>query len=79
MKKLNTVLFIGLVILLSWSPKNNDSKNTKIQKETTSNNQVNSENMKLGAFSISLNVKDIKASKLFYENLGFNVLAGILK
>ena len=79
MKKLNTVLFIGLVILLSWSPKNNDSKNTKIQKETTSNNQINSENMKLGAFSISLNVKDIKASKLFYENLGFNVLAGDIK
>lgn len=32
--------------------------------------------MKLGAFSISLNVKDIKMSKEFYENLGFSVLAG---
>jgi catechol 2,3-dioxygenase-like lactoylglutathione lyase family enzyme len=32
--------------------------------------------MKLGAFSISLSVKDINASKLFYENLGFTVLAG---
>jgi predicted lactoylglutathione lyase len=32
--------------------------------------------MKLGAFSISLNVKDIKASKEFYENLGFNVFGG---
>ena len=30
--------------------------------------------MKLGAFSVSLNVKDIKASKAFYENLGFQVL-----
>jgi len=27
--------------------------------------------MKLGAFSISLTVKDIKASKAFYEKLGF--------
>jgi lactoylglutathione lyase len=27
--------------------------------------------MKLGAFSISLNVKDLNASKEFYENLGF--------
>jgi len=27
--------------------------------------------MKLGAFSISLNVKDIVASKAFYETLGF--------
>lgn len=32
--------------------------------------------MKLGAFSISLNVKDINASKAFYENLGFSVFAG---
>lgn len=32
--------------------------------------------MKLGAFSISLNVKNIEASKLFYENLGFTVFAG---
>ena len=32
--------------------------------------------MKLGAFSISLNVSDIKASKEFYENLGFIVFAG---
>ena len=34
--------------------------------------------MKLGAFSVSLNVKDIKSSKAFYENLGFKVLAGDL-
>ena len=32
--------------------------------------------MKLGAFSASLNVKDLKASRQFYENLGFQVLAG---
>ena len=37
------------------------------------------ENMKLGAFSVSLSVKDINASKQFYENLGFTVLAGDLK
>lgn len=33
-------------------------------------------NMKLGAFSASLNVKDIKASKEFYETLGFTKFAG---
>ena len=33
-------------------------------------------NMKLGAFSISLNVKDIHKSKEFYETLGFKVFAG---
>jgi len=32
--------------------------------------------MKLGAFSISLSVKDIQVSKKFYENLGFEVFAG---
>lgn len=32
--------------------------------------------MKLGAFSVSLSVKDIYKSKLFYENLGFQVLGG---
>ena len=32
--------------------------------------------MQLGAFSISLAVKDIEASKLFYEKLGFTVFMG---
>ncbi|GAA4972809.1 VOC family protein [Algibacter aquimarinus] len=32
--------------------------------------------MKLGAFSASLSVKDIHASKQFYETLGFSVYAG---
>jgi lactoylglutathione lyase len=32
--------------------------------------------MKLGAFSVSLNVKDITISKSFYENLGFQVFGG---
>jgi lactoylglutathione lyase len=32
--------------------------------------------MDLGAFSVSLAVKDIEASKLFYEKLGFTVFAG---
>jgi len=35
--------------------------------------------MKLGAFSISLTVKDITVSKTFYENLGFTVFAGELE
>lgn len=32
--------------------------------------------MKLGAFSLSLNVADIHNSKEFYENLGFKTLGG---
>ncbi len=33
-------------------------------------------NMKLGAFSVSLSVKDLSVSKAFYEKLGFTVLGG---
>ncbi|MCB9081042.1 MAG: VOC family protein [Lewinellaceae bacterium] len=32
--------------------------------------------MELGAFSVSLSVKDLKASQQFYESLGFAVFAG---
>jgi catechol-2,3-dioxygenase len=35
--------------------------------------------MNLGAFSVSLSVKDINASKEFYEHLGFSVFAGDIK
>lgn len=42
--------------------------------ETTNTEKQN--NMKLGAFSISLSVKDLKTSKEFYEKLGFNAFAG---
>jgi predicted lactoylglutathione lyase len=35
--------------------------------------------MKLGAFSVSLNVKDLNISKQFYEALGFTVFAGGLQ
>jgi predicted lactoylglutathione lyase len=35
--------------------------------------------MQLGVFSVSLSVKDLNASKLFYENLGFKVYAGAIK
>lgn len=49
------------------------NKNTDINK-SNDNNKTN--NMKLGAFSVSLSVKDIQVSKQFYENLGFTVFAG---
>ena len=32
--------------------------------------------MKLGAFSVSLSVKDLGATKRFYETLGFSVFGG---
>jgi catechol 2,3-dioxygenase-like lactoylglutathione lyase family enzyme len=37
------------------------------------------ENLNLGAFSVSLNVQDLKTSKEFYENLGFKVFGGAME
>lgn len=42
-------------------------------------NQKNNKIMKLGAFSMSLSVKDLKTSKEFYEKLGFNTFAGSIE
>ncbi len=41
--------------------------------------KLKEESMKLGAFSMSLSVKDINASKQFYEELGFVVFGGALE
>lgn len=41
--------------------------------------QQSEEKLKLGAFSMSLNVKDLKASKEFYEELGFVVSGGAME
>jgi Glyoxalase/Bleomycin resistance protein/Dioxygenase superfamily. len=52
------------------------------QQTTNSNSSKNNKkqnNMKLGAFSISLSVKNLETSKEFYEKLGFNVFAGSMK
>jgi catechol 2,3-dioxygenase-like lactoylglutathione lyase family enzyme len=35
--------------------------------------------MELGAFSVSLNVSDLQASRDFYETLGFTVFAGAME
>lgn len=37
------------------------------------------EDMRLGAFSISLSVKDLKVSRDFYNKLGFEVLGGAME
>ena len=69
---------VGLAQLKIFaSPKNDAVKKnpTDLSKQSIKNK----DNMKLGAFSISLTVKDINASKQFYENLGFKVFAGGLE
>jgi predicted lactoylglutathione lyase len=44
--------------------------------DSYSSQETQEEIMELGNFSVSLAVKDIEASKLFYEKLGFTVFAG---
>lgn len=45
--------------------------------ESKQGNDTNASNdMPLGAFSVSLSVKDLKVSKVFYENLGFTQIGG---
>src|SRR5947208_2032335 len=39
-------------------------------------NLAGGSNLELGTFSVSLTVKDLKASREFYEKLGFKVFAG---
>lgn len=46
---------------------------------TTYKNKMENNNLKLGAFSNSLSVKDLKTSKAFYETLGFTVLGGSME
>ena len=50
-----------------------------IRSKTFSSPLKETPSMKLGAFSVSLAVKDLIASKQFYENLGFAVFAGSMQ
>ena len=64
------VSFVFGFIAHSFLTKKYTQENTEIIKSEKQSN------MKLGAFSISLSVKDLKTSKEFYEKLGFNAFAG---
>lgn len=53
-------------------------KISKLEQQIKTGPSTSDNFMKLGAFSISLDVKDLKASKAFYEKLGFKKLGGDL-
>lgn len=65
-------LAIGFYLntVFAQKPVNDNTEKAKTEKQN---------NMKLGAFSISLSVKDLKTSKEFYEKLGFNAFAGSME
>ncbi|WP_346882233.1 VOC family protein [uncultured Algibacter sp.] len=67
-----------LEIELRKSSKKINELDKKIELKQTNKTITRENNMNLGAFSISLNVKDINVSKEFYKNLGFEQLGGDL-
>ena len=58
----------------SREPIANPSNNASAQQQSTTNQKEKT--MELGNFSISLAVKDIEASKTFYEKFGFKAVMG---
>lgn len=67
-----------LFLFKSLFIKAEDTKATTAATTSTTSNSTPKKvsNMKLGAFSISLSVKNLTVSKEFYEKLGFTVLGG---
>lgn len=72
----NIIKIIALTLLTFCSQLGAESNSTTI---TNNQKSTKNTNMKLGAFSVSLSVKDLSKSKSFYEEMGFNVLAGSLE
>jgi catechol 2,3-dioxygenase-like lactoylglutathione lyase family enzyme len=73
MKK-TTIIITALFAAFFLGSFVNGNENTS--KDKTEKKQ---RNLKLGAFSMSLNVKDVTISKEFYEKLGFTVFGGSLE
>jgi len=65
---------IWILAIISCGMINNNSQKTEITMGDTVNGT-----MKIGAFSNSLAVKDLAASKAFYEKLGFEQMGGDVK
>jgi catechol 2,3-dioxygenase-like lactoylglutathione lyase family enzyme len=76
----NTILITGLLLAFSLGFYANTFKqahfSTHHQQAIL---QATKKSIKLGAFSISLNVKDLKISKEFYEKLGFTIVGGAME
>lgn len=78
MKK-SFLIVLGLLLAIGFGYQlHSFTKGTGSETDTTSDIKT-TDNMKLGAFSISLSVKDLTTSKEFYEKLGFQVFAGSME
>lgn len=68
--------FIGLQMNNCNKGSEHCNEESSASDTVTQTHTINDNQMKLGAFSMSLSVKDLKASKAFYENLGFESFGG---
>lgn len=77
----NTFLISVLLIVFSLGFYANTLKQTYFSSKNHPKAilKATKKSLKLGAFSISLNVKDLKVSKEFYEKLGFSILGGAME
>jgi catechol 2,3-dioxygenase-like lactoylglutathione lyase family enzyme len=64
--------YLSCAFLVQRSERKKENMNRFLDQE-----EVNALN--LGAFSVSLAVKDINVSRIFYENVGFSVLGGAME
>lgn len=76
----NTILVTAVLFAFSLGFYANILKQQHFSANFHSNSihKATQKSLKLGAFSISLNVKDLKSSKEFYEKLGFTQLGGAM-
>lgn len=77
------IVIVGLIVSFTLGLYQNPisaerSETTPLTTEVDSTT-LKTKDMVLGAFSVSLSVKDLKASKAFYETLGFKVSGGSLE
>jgi catechol 2,3-dioxygenase-like lactoylglutathione lyase family enzyme len=70
------ITIYGLVVLFSFTLGSYNHYLFAQSKSGKSTYDPKKEEVKLGAFSMSLNVKDLAVSRKFYEDLGFQVFGG---
>lgn len=84
MNKFSLILLVAASTLglnYFFGPGKVESKNSGTGFENVIQGPVPNEStdMKLGAFSVSISVKDLNVSKEFYENLGFKIFGGSME
>ncbi|MEO6830759.1 MAG: VOC family protein [Chitinophagaceae bacterium] len=76
MSKINSILIVGIAAFTLGFFSRSFFKEKSVKEVAIHQKGNAATTMKLGAFSISLSVKDLSASKQFYEQLGFVEFGG---